>query len=147
MSITCTTKIMNVLSTAFFFLNHWVKSWHPFCPINMLSSWNTVFKAEMPCPFKTGKDIEWKGKADSKNQENSLRNAQFHTSYVIRSSFGKGCLCRGKTRPVRTKSKIPMICLAKRANEKWIKASRDQRKSAEKSTWLPWEQQEMHIIF
>lgn len=40
-----------------------------------------------------------------------------------------------------------MICLAKRVKEKWIKAWRDQRNATIKSRQLPWDQQEMHIIY
>lgn len=46
-----------------------------------------------------------------------------------------------------TKLQIHMICLAKRAKEKWIKAWRDQRNTTIKSRRLPWDQQEMHIIY
>lgn len=46
-----------------------------------------------------------------------------------------------------TKLQIHMICLAKRVKEKWIKAWRDQRNATIKSRRLPWDQQEMHIIY
>lgn len=46
-----------------------------------------------------------------------------------------------------TKLQIHMICLAKRAKEKWIKAWWDQRNTTIKSRRLPWDQQEMHIIY
>lgn len=46
-----------------------------------------------------------------------------------------------------TTLQIHMICLAKRVKEKWIKAWRDQRNATIKSRQLPWDQQEMHIIY
>lgn len=46
-----------------------------------------------------------------------------------------------------TKLQIHMICLAKRVKEKWIKAWRDQRSATMESRRLPWDQQEMHIIY
>lgn len=46
-----------------------------------------------------------------------------------------------------TKLQIHMICLAKRVKEKWIKAWRDQRSATIESRRLPWDQQEMHIIY
>lgn len=46
-----------------------------------------------------------------------------------------------------TKLQIHMICLAKRVKEKWIKALQDQRNATIKSKRLPWDQQEMHIIY
>lgn len=46
-----------------------------------------------------------------------------------------------------TKLQIHMICLAKRAKEKLIKAWWDQRNTTIKSRRLPWDQQEMHIIY
>ena len=47
-----------------------------------------------------------------------------------------------------TKLRIHMICLAKRVKEKWIKAWRGSKKNATiKSRRLPWDQQEMHIIY
>lgn len=46
-----------------------------------------------------------------------------------------------------TKLQIHMICLAKRVKEKWIKAWQDQRSATIESRQLPWDQQEMHIIY
>lgn len=102
------------------------------------------------CPVWRGQDREWKGKAESKNQEKSLRKAQFLTGYSVWLLLWEGLHVCGEVEIRQglsgTKSEIPMICLAKRVREKWIKAQRDQRNATVKSTRLPREQQEMHMI-
>ncbi len=96
---------------------------------------------------------EWRGKesVDSKDEDKSLSSTRFRLGCGAVLPLWEGLrVCREtelRWDLSGTKSEIPMICLAKRVREKWIKAVQDQRNASVKSTWPPRDQQGMHMIY